>query len=73
MWLAACLWAKKGVEMGRGGGRIPFSEQRLHDGEKWGLSKMLGNSGAFGGPGRWEHSWGSPPAGAGEWVGVMRW
>lgn len=20
MWLAACLWAKKGVEMGRGGG-----------------------------------------------------
>lgn len=30
---------------------------------------MLGNSGALGGPGRWEHVRGSPPRSLGEWVG----
>lgn len=28
MWLAAWLWAQKGVEMGVGWGRTPFSERR---------------------------------------------
>ncbi|XP_014402588.1 PREDICTED: homeobox protein Hox-D4 [Myotis brandtii] len=45
--VAGCMSVgKKGGGDG-GGRRIPFSEQRLHGGEKWGLSKMLGNSGAF--------------------------
>lgn len=71
--MAGCMSVGKKWGGDGGGRRIPFSEQRLHGGEQWGLSKMLGNSGAFGGPGRWEHSWGSPPASVGEWVGVMRW
>lgn len=33
MWLAACLWVKRGVEMGVGWGRTPFSERKEHRGE----------------------------------------
>lgn len=71
MWLAACLWAKKGVEMGVGWGSTPFSERKEHRGE--GVSKILGNSRACGGPGRGEHSWGSPLMSVGKCVGVREW
>lgn len=32
MWQAAWLWVKKGVEMGVGWGRTPFSERREYHG-----------------------------------------
>lgn len=41
MWLAAWLWAKKGVEMGVGWGRTPFSE-RGNLVEERGIAKCLG-------------------------------
>ena len=68
MWLAAWLWAQKGVEMGGGWGRTPSSERREGGGGE-GLSKMLGNSGAGGWPGSWEQVWGSLPVRPGSrWV-----
>lgn len=41
MWLAACLWAKKGVEMGVGWGRTPFSKRREPGGGEGGFPKYL--------------------------------
>lgn len=72
MWLAAWLWAQKGVEMGVGWGRTPFSEWRERGGGE-GISKMPGNSGAGGRLGRWGYVWGSLPASPGEQVGARGW
>lgn len=70
MWLAVWLWAKKGVEMGVGWGRTPFSESGGNAVEE--DFKMPGNSGAGGRPGRRGYVWGSLPAGPeSRWVRRM--
>lgn len=70
MWLAAWLWAKKGVEMGVGWGRTPFSE-RGNLVEERGIAKCLGIL-ELAARGRGDGStFGDPlPGWVGGWVGV---
>ena len=71
MWLAAWLWAQKGVEMGVGWGRTPFSERR----ERGGRGDFQ-NAWEF-----WSWRWagemgarlGIPPESPGEQVGSRAW
>jgi hypothetical protein len=67
MWLAAWLWAQKGVGMGVGWGRTPFSERREGSGVEGHFQNALG-SGALGGPSRKERTWRSCAVSLGVWV-----
>lgn len=75
MWLAAWLWAKKGVEMGVGWGRTPFSE-RGNLVEERGIAKCLGILELAARAGEMGAHLGIPSRGAwgswwvGGWVGV---